>query len=293
MAQKDMASKKLEDYPDVFADIVNTLLFHKNLLNPDLLRDGPTESIYKTDNEKWNEQRRDILKEVINGERYMIAAIGIENQAKYESIMPIRIMGYDYGSYRQQINDGVPYDELKPVITIVLNFSERKWGHIKSLHNLLNIPEEYKPYVQDYKIHVFDIAYLYDETIDTFQSDFKSVALFFRAKRLDDKSILSDKTIIKHVNAFLELLSVFTSDPAYRILSEQISDNHKKGQVTSMCDIAQGLLAQGKAVGKAEGKAEGRLDSIVRLIRKGISLQDVKNLLDASDDEIEKAKTML
>lgn len=27
MAEKDMAEKKLEDYPEVFTDIVNTLLF--------------------------------------------------------------------------------------------------------------------------------------------------------------------------------------------------------------------------------------------------------------------------
>lgn len=289
MAQKDMASKKLEDYPDVFADIVNTLLFHKKLLNPDLLRDGPTESIYKTADVKWSEQRRDTLKEVVNGERYMIASIGIENQAEFEKIMPIRIMGYDYGSYRQQLNDEIPYDKLRPVITIVLNFSEKRWGHIKSLHELLNIPKEYKQYVQDYKIQVFDIAYLDDETINSFQSDFKIVAIFFRAKRLGDKTILEDKTIIKHVSAVLELLSVFANDLAYKKLSEHIADNHKKGQVTSMCDIAQGLLAEGKA----EGKTEGRLDSIARLIKKGISLQDIKNLLDASDDEIEKAKKML
>ena len=36
--EKDMTSKKLEDYTDVFADILNVLLFHKNLLKPELLK---------------------------------------------------------------------------------------------------------------------------------------------------------------------------------------------------------------------------------------------------------------
>lgn len=38
--EKDMTSKKLEDYTDVFADILNVLLFHKNLLKPELLKSG-------------------------------------------------------------------------------------------------------------------------------------------------------------------------------------------------------------------------------------------------------------
>lgn len=62
MAEKDLSDKKIEDYNDVFADIYNTLLFGKEYLNPDWLKTGPTESIYKTDKKDLNEQRRDILK---------------------------------------------------------------------------------------------------------------------------------------------------------------------------------------------------------------------------------------
>ena len=32
MADKDMAEKKLEDYNDVFAEILNVLLFQKDLI---------------------------------------------------------------------------------------------------------------------------------------------------------------------------------------------------------------------------------------------------------------------
>lgn len=47
MAGKDLSEKKLEDYNDVFADILNTLLFKKDLILPSLLEDGPSESVYK------------------------------------------------------------------------------------------------------------------------------------------------------------------------------------------------------------------------------------------------------
>ncbi|HBI61808.1 MAG TPA: hypothetical protein DDY31_11465, partial [Lachnospiraceae bacterium] len=50
MAEKDLASKKIEDYNEVFADIYNTLLFRSPVITPEQLQSGPTESIYKADN---------------------------------------------------------------------------------------------------------------------------------------------------------------------------------------------------------------------------------------------------
>ena len=50
MAGNDKAEKKLEDYNDVFAEILNVLLFEKNLVDERQLENGPTESIYKAEN---------------------------------------------------------------------------------------------------------------------------------------------------------------------------------------------------------------------------------------------------
>lgn len=66
MAQKDLAEKKLEDYGDVFADIYNILLFKEDLIQPDQLQAGVTESIYKSATDQWKEQRRDTVKEYMD-----------------------------------------------------------------------------------------------------------------------------------------------------------------------------------------------------------------------------------
>lgn len=63
MAEKDLAEKKLEDHNDVFADILNTLLFGKKFLHEKRLRSGPTESIYKSEQGRLHDQRRDTLKD--------------------------------------------------------------------------------------------------------------------------------------------------------------------------------------------------------------------------------------
>ncbi len=45
MAKKDLGIKKIEDYNEVFADIYNTLLFQKNVIDSQCLRSGATESV--------------------------------------------------------------------------------------------------------------------------------------------------------------------------------------------------------------------------------------------------------
>ena len=50
MAEKDITEKILLSYPDVFADIVNALLFNgEQLIHPEELIDQAPRAIYKAD----------------------------------------------------------------------------------------------------------------------------------------------------------------------------------------------------------------------------------------------------
>ena len=255
MGEKDLIEKKLEDYNDVFADIFNTLLFGQQRLSSEYLKNGPTLSLYKAAAGTLREQGRDVAKEYHNEAQFVIASFGIENQSYYDATMPVRIMGYDYGSYRQQIDKGsMP---LHPVITLVLNFSNDRWKKNKSLHQMLKLSEEWKAYVQDYKIFVFDIAYLEDETIDRFQSDFKLVARFFKDRRLHQDSFTGNNTIIKHAEAFMELLSVFTSDSIYQENIPAIRREKEAGKEIPMCWVVESHIEKGRLIGLEEGKLIG------------------------------------
>ena len=62
MADKDITEKTLEAYNDVFADIVNVLLFHGDQkIREEELTDESARSIYKADG-KLHEQERDVAK---------------------------------------------------------------------------------------------------------------------------------------------------------------------------------------------------------------------------------------
>ncbi len=63
MGQKDIVEKTLESYNDVFADIVNVLLFKgKKLIKEDKLEEATPVSFYKADSGKLHEESRDIAK---------------------------------------------------------------------------------------------------------------------------------------------------------------------------------------------------------------------------------------
>lgn len=120
MGTKDIVEKTLESYNDVFADIVNTLLFDgKQEVKENELEDQSVRSYYKAD-DQVHEMERDVSKRWKYGD-VNIACVGIENQTMPDKDMPFRIMGYDGASYREQLlrnKSGQRY----PVITIVLYF---------------------------------------------------------------------------------------------------------------------------------------------------------------------------
>ena len=47
-------------------------------------------------------------------------------------------------------------DKFIPVITIVVYYGEKEWDAAVSLHGILDIPEEMKPFVNDYKMHLVE-----------------------------------------------------------------------------------------------------------------------------------------
>lgn len=247
MGQGDKAEKYLENCNDVFADIFNVLLFKKQWIKQEKLRSLNIESVYKAADESLSSQRRDILKEY-KGNRLLVAAFGIENQSRIDRDMPIRVMGYDYAAYREQIETS---DKRVPVITIILNFSNRKWESPLSLKDSLAIPKDLEPYVQDYKIHVFNIAHLSKEIRNQFTSDFKIVADYFSEKNSPDYKPGTEE--IHHVEEVLTFLRVFTDDKRYDKIKEDVIDNKQKGGRITMCEFVDRMVDLGVQQGVQQG----------------------------------------
>ena len=247
MAEKDITEKNLEALNDVFADIVNVLLFKgEQVINEKDLEADTTKSMFKADG-KIHEQERDVSKFWKNGE-IRISILGIENQTAQDSDMPLRVISYDGASYKQQLLDKNQKKRYL-VATLVLYFgTEEKWSKAKHLYDCFEVPEKLKPFVNDYKINVFNIAFLSPKTIAMFKSDFKIIAEYFRAKRLNQKYIGS-KEKLKHANETLKMFSALTGDDSFEKVYN--AGNFKKGGIT-MCDVVERIRNDGRTEGRTE-----------------------------------------
>lgn len=249
MAEKDITEKNLEALNDVFADIVNVLLFKgEQVINEKDLEADTTKSMFKADG-KIHEQERDVSKFWKNGE-IRISILGIENQTAQDSDMPLRVISYDGASYKQQLLDK-NQKKRYPVATLVLYFgTEEKWSKAKHLYDCFEVPEKLKPFVNDYKINVFNIAFLSPKTIAMFKSDFKIIAEYFRAKRLNQK-YKGSKEKLKHANETLKMFSALTGDDSFEKVYNE--GNFKKGGIT-MCDVVERIRNDGRTEGRTEEK---------------------------------------
>lgn len=261
MAEKDITEKNLEALNDVFADIVNVLLFKgEQVINEKDLEADTTKSMFKADG-KIHEQERDVSKFWKNGE-IRISILGIENQTAQDSDMPLRVISYDGASYKQQLLDK-KQKKRYPVATLVLYFgTEEKWSKAKHLYDCFEVPEKLKPFVNDYKINVFNIAFLSPKTIAMFKSDFKIIAEYFRAKRLNQK-YKGSKEKLKHANETLKMFSALTGDDSFEKVYNE--GNFKKGGIT-MCDVVERIRNDGRTEGRIEGRTEEQERIIMNLI---------------------------
>lgn len=251
MAEKDIVEKTLEAYNDVFADVTNVCLFHgKRLVKENELTDAIPRSYYKVDG-KLREQERDVAK-YWNKSRVQIALLGIENQTEADKTMPVRIIGYDGAAYRNQIkkNEKGPFC---PVVTIALSFDYKKrWK--KPLHLIDcfdHIPRELRPYVNDYRVHLFEVPFMTREQVNMFQSDFRIVADYFVQMREKNDYVPSKETI-KHVQEVLEFMAVMNEDARF------VEAYREEGSGTNMSKYLDRIVAREEARGEARGISIGQ-----------------------------------
>lgn len=196
MAEKDVSEKLLEDYNDVFADIVNVLLFDgQQIIKPDELSSRKVRSAYKAEG-RVRELERDVMKEWVRN-HIRIACLGLENQTNPDPYMTLRTMGYDGQEYATQLKDLKAGQKPAPVITLVLYFGyKNRWNAPKTLIEALNVPEIFQPYVTDAKINLFEIAWLSRDQVNLFRSDFRVVADYFVQMRENRDYQPSEETLL-------------------------------------------------------------------------------------------------
>ena len=176
--------------------------------------------------------------------------------------MVLRVYGYDGAEYRAQCLKENENDPAYPVVTIVLYFGYKKrWDQPTELYDAVQIPEILKPFVSNVRIIVFEIAWLTDEQVDKFKSDFRIVADYFVQKRKNN-DYEPTKEKIQHIHALLQLLSVMENDVRF----EEILNDEEEGGIQNMCDVLDRVEKNGEKKGIEKGIEKAVLDNIKSLM---------------------------
>ena len=268
-----------------FADFFNAVLFDgKEIIKADELEDIDTEESSILEHKDYAESigaARDNVKIRKKSTIYNVELVilGMEGQERIHYAMPMRVMGYDYGTYKKQYDDnakkyknanGMSRDEYMskmkkmdkfiPVITIVVYYGENPWDGALSLHEMLNIQKEVEPFVNDYKMHLIEARKnnlkLHNiNNIDLFNlleillnkdeklKETKEKAIQYASEHDVDKSVIM--TVAGAANCKMD----------YDMIAG-------KGSV-DMCTVFEETRFEGRLEGRLEGKLEGRAEEII------------------------------
>lgn len=255
MGKRDKAEKLFVACADVFAELVNVLVYQgQRILKEESMLSGPTESIYEgQDREQYSQFRDYSMYEMAGGE--VRALYNLENQGRADRRMPLRCAGYDGAAYRRQYK-AVGGQKIYPVISLVLNWGKTPWRTAVTIRELIGYPvhEAAEDYLDKNRIHVFDMRFLEKEVRERFDGDVRVVLDYLS----DRESLLQRKQKLRNPGEVTRMLYALSGDRRYL---ENITFMETGGDKT-MCDLLDAAENKGIRKGRKEGRKEG--------LRKGL-----------------------
>lgn len=206
----------------------------------------------------------------------------LENQSDINNIMPVRDMGYQHAKYMEQVRtiketnrqqQAYPSpitkeihaaQKLDPVITLVLNYSQKEWKKPKQLQDALNIPddmrEEFEKWISPHSIGIINLANQSESTMQMYHSDFKYIVRYLSYKNDKEKLESFFRTTdfkLDHPEAFLDWLAAVANDDRYIMAKQLIDKQNEKGGHINMCVLLDMYEERGETRGIAIGEERG------------------------------------
>lgn len=118
------------------------------------------------------------------------------------------------------------------------------------------IPDQFKPFLNNYKIHVVEIRKLRDPNL--FQSDLREVFGFLaRAGNKDEILEFTEENKEAFESMEEDAFDVIAALTGSKELEEHKESYREKGGKINMCEGLRGLIEDGKLQGKLEGQLQG------------------------------------
>ena len=292
MGQMDLYQSDFYEDKCRFADVFNGVLFGgREIMKP--------EELENEDSVMVGMKRKRNLKKVICDKirkwkgRY-VSILVLENQSYVDYRMVFRVMeseviGYEKQRkkiYLEQQRRNVKFNSHEylsgmkkgqkyiPIITLVLYVGKNKlWDGAKSLYEMLELDAEIKPFVNDFKINLFDYHDYKDfsmfktenrllfEMLANARNKKKMLRVLKQQTHLGEVDEVSAKAILGILNLKIDLAKILKIDETGR-------------EVYDMCKAFEDYKEDGRQLGLKQGRREGKKEGELMM-----ALKLVKNLM--------------
>ena len=237
-----------------FASFSNAILFDgKQVIHPERLVRYENDMSLIIDDTKSAEdkkRRRDIVvKTDVDG---VCCLFSIEHQSTIDKNMVIRYGNYEMTEYLKQLKNK-KLKRLVPQVMIVFYTGDKKWNAPLKLSDYLDIPEELKAYINEWKFIFVDV-----KEIDTSKIKDEQTRYFIEAIQEMYKGNYEGlhRRIKMNRDNFIYAAIITGSIDLIRDLPE--------GDEIDMCEgmerMAEGFRSEGREQGILVGRSEGKLE---------------------------------
>ena len=273
-----------------FADVFNTVLFNgKQVLKPEDLKEADTDisSVIKFNNHAETVQRiLDVVRKTADGTDFIIWSL--ENQEKIHYAMPLRHMIADaliylkeynelsarnkreknYSSSGEFLSGLTKTDRLHPVIGLCIYYGEEEWDGPTNLVDMIQVTEDLKPMVSDYKSSEHfqfqnnDVQTVFDMVRLIYEEDYTNFN-----KRYKDKSISTELG--------LTIGSIVNSQ---RIINQSLIMEEKEREI-DMCKALENLVNN--------SKLEEKKETVLRLSDMGMPIEQIAQAVKIAVEDVQ------
>ena len=270
-----------------FADVFNYFVYDgRQVLIPEYLHELSTvEQVfpYGKDGKFQKAQRfRDVLKNacvMTDEQERTYVLLGIENQSYIHYAAPVKDMLYDAMNYTRQaesissahrkrkdmatssefLSGFNKDDRLRPVITLMIYWSDEKWDGKLSLHEIIDFSDEWlKPFVPDYRVNLLSPSSIDD--FAKFRTELSEVFEFIKCS--GDKAAL---TALLDDNAEFRQLDRASAEVINEVTGLNL-DFTMEGEKVDVCKAIEQIRKEAIEEGDKHGEEKGILNSIRNLM---------------------------
>ena len=327
-----------------FADLFNAVLFEgREIIKPGELESADTEQTTVLKHRKDVESvkaARDVIKICKRSTLYgvQLVLLGLEAQEHVHYAMPLRVMGYDYASYKKQYDgnarkyragkgkaetnreekdrngegragadreekDKAEIDNAKkdkedvwlsedeflsrmrkedrfiPVITVVIYYGEKLWDGATTLHEMLDIPPEVEPYVNDYRMILVEARSNNLKFHNMNNQDLFQLFAILLDQSRPAKEVRKQAVTYAKEHDVDETVLMTVAGAAHCRMDEDVLKQEGRTNMWSVFEeVAKEGEERGIIKGEARGKAAGIIDTCHEL---GISDEDILSRLQS------------